>query len=255
MTKTQLELNKQMNKAEIAEKAKDLEERAEGNPNEVAKELHSMSNDDRKAIVDKIKADQNERKADELPTLEFYDSNNLKKVTDRDEAAGTRAGSVEENTYEDASGNRTSRTIRTDDNYYGKTEYDPKTGKYTSEEVTHTDKSRIRVEDRGQDRDRAVWYDAGGRVVSTAEDIDVAKGQKVNRDFGYDKDGQLNRIEGVLGHWERQTNDKGQVYWHNTDRNINWEGDFSVDTKGNLHYDSHKGQDYTFTPDGKTIKV
>lgn len=244
-----------MNKTEIAEKARELENKAEENPTEVAKELHDMPKPDRQAVADKIKADQNEQKADELPKLEFYDSNNLKKVTDRDPAAGTRAASVEENSYDDASGNKVSRTIQTEDHYSGRTDYDPKTGKYIAEDVTYKDGSRIRVENRGGDRNGATWYDAGGRVVETTVDVNVEKGEKVNRDFGYDQDGKLNRIDGVLGHWERTTDKKGEVVWHNADRNLDWHGDFKVDSKGNLHYDSHKGQDYTFTAEGKSIRV
>jgi hypothetical protein len=243
-----------MNQTEISEKAKDLVDRAEESPNKVAEELRDMSKEDRQAVVDKIKANQAQRPSDELPVLEFYDSNNLKKVTDKDTFTH-KPSTVESNTYEDGTGAKTRRTIETSDGYKGRTEFNPKTGRFKEEEVTFGNGDKGIVYDRGEDKMGSVDYDAGGRVTRTSEDTNVEKGEAVRRNFGYDEDGKLNRIDGQLGHWDRHTGKDGKTYWQNTDKNVIWNGDFKVDSKGNLHFDSHTGQDYKFTANGKSIRV
>ena len=52
------------------------------------------------------------------------------------------------------------------------------------------------------------------------------------RKFHYDKKGNLDKIDGHLGHWERQKNG----VWKNTSTAAEWKGEFLVGSDGNLEF-------------------
>lgn len=245
---------------DVAEKAKEIVDLAETAPDLVSDELRKMPEDERKAIAAQIKENQKQNQNDELPVLEFYDSGNLKIVSDKDPATPDPdlpeiiyKEMTQKYGYDEKSGNRVIRVVDTVDGEHGTTLYDAATGEFKSEEATQKDGSKMVVENRGDGRSAATSYDPQGRIVGTSEELDPDLSNKYERQFGYDDQGNLNRIEGRLGHWEKRTGDDGKSYWQNTDKNLVWHGDFKIDHEGNLHYDSHKGKDYEFTRDGIEI--
>jgi hypothetical protein len=80
--------------------------------------------------------------------------------------------------------------------------------------------------------------------------VEAPAGEGHSRKFHYTS-GQLDQIDGRLGHWDRVQKD-GQVSWVNKDTGAVWSGDFKM----NLDMLEYKGQDgsaWTFTPWGTDV--
>jgi len=229
---------------DIDEKAQELEKKIEdGQFQAVGEELHNMSKTDRLAVAKQIKADQQQQPSDDLPRVDFYSSGDLKSsdtlmddtehIHTEYDRNGKRKSEDYTNSDNDASshwkydtrtGNSVSGTYRYEDGTTDHSEYNPNTG------------GRWRVEG-----------DANGNVV-TAKGTDGR-----TRKFHYDDDHKLDQIDGHLGHWDR-VDQEGKTIWVNRDTKAQWEGDFRVDSKGNLTFESGKGTDWTFTRDGQDMR-
>ncbi len=66
-------------------------------------------------------------------------------------------------------------------------------------------------------------------------------------------DGQLDQIDGNLGHWDRVVKD-GQVSWVNKDSGAVWEGEMGVNDKDELEYRGRNGIAWNFTPSGQDVQ-
>ncbi len=89
-------------------------------------------------------------------------------------------------------------------------------------------------------------YDKPGRIV------EAPAGDDRSRKFKYDDKDNLTEIDGRLGHWERASKN-GKVEWRNTDTNAVWEGDFKVQSNGDLVFQSASGRSWRFTTGGKDV--
>jgi len=102
-------------------------------------------------------------------------------------------------------------------------------------------------EDRG-DGQKILW-DKNGKV------LEASGGDGLTRKFNYDDQGQLDQVDGRLGHWDRKTDEAGNVQWVNKDNGEVWKGDMTVDRDGNIHYKSRDGKtEWTFTRDGRDVQ-
>jgi YD repeat-containing protein len=225
---------------DVVNEAKKLEEEAKsGHLEEVSQELHKMRPDDRKAVAKQIEADQKAHPTAALPSLDFYDTGDLKS-TDRSMDESTTVHT----TYDKATGNRRSEDYKSADGSSSHWEYNTQTGMSKSGEYHYADGTSSHNEH--DDKTRKNWSvetDAAGRVTE-------AKGTDgTARSFHYDENGKLDSISGRLGHWERTTAD-GKDVWHNKDTGADWKGSFNVDSTGNLIYKSDEGKVWSFDRDG-----
>lgn len=249
-----------MNPIEIEQTADRMEKSAErGDSDAVAKELHEMAPDDRKAIAAKINEDQKEKPADGLPKMEFYDTGDLKSSqkndslentkTNYDVATGNKTekntetwdGRKEKQTFDPQTNKETSITIEKTDGSYVQRTWDAKTGNFQNEHSQNADGSAVHV-DNNQKNDRlsVIEYDRNGKVVETSgEDFTTRK-------FHYDENGKLDQIDGKLGHWDRTVDENGKSVWTNKNSGAVWHGEFDVDKKGELHFKKANGSNFTF---------
>jgi len=249
-----------MNPREVEQAADKLEKVAErGDTDAVAKELHEMAPDDRKAIAAKIKEDQKEKSSDGLPQMEFYDTGDLKSATkdgvledtktDYDVATGNKTdkstetwdGRSEKQSFDPQTGKETSITIHNTDGSYVQRTWDAKTGDFQNEHYQSADGKVTHVENNPKnDRMTMVEYDQKGRVVETSgEDYTTRK-------FHYDENGKLDQIDGKLGHWDRSTDANGKSVWTNKNSGAVWHGEFSVEKDGDLKFQKANGKSFTF---------
>lgn len=252
-----------MNSREVEQAADKLEKVAEGGDTDaVAKELHDMAPDDRKAVAEKIKEDQKERPSDGLPKLEFYDNTgDLKSAskdgvledtkTNYDIATGNKIdkstekwdGGTEKQTFDPQTGKETSITIQRTDGSYVQRTFDPKTGYFQNEHSQSADGKVTHVESNPKNDELSmINYDEHGRVVETSgEDFTTRK-------FHYDENGKLDQIDGKLGHWDRSVDANGKSSWTNKNSGAVWHGEFNVDKDGDLHFQNANGKTFTFNP-------
>ncbi len=97
--------------------------------------------------------------------------------------------------------------------------------------------------------------DLGGKLVfDTANHlVEAPAGDGHVRKFHY-TDGQLDQIDGRLGHWDREVRN-GQVRWVNTNGTV-WEGDFVVNPSTNdLEFRGRNGAAWNFTTFGKDVQA
>lgn len=80
--------------------------------------------------------------------------------------------------------------------------------------------------------------------------IEAPAGEGFSRKFHY-TNGQLDQIDGRLGHWDRVEKD-GQVSWVNKDTGAVWEGDFSM-SLDMLEFKGRNGAAWAFTPWGTDV--
>lgn len=93
-----------------------------------------------------------------------------------------------------------------------------------------------------------ISYDKDGNVTETPS----GKGRM--RDYHY-TNGQLDKINGNLGQWERVEKD-GQVSWVNKEKNLTWEGDFKVNPEtGDLIFQARAGVVWGFSTRGDQTRV
>ncbi|HEY9871511.1 MAG TPA: FHA domain-containing protein [Candidatus Obscuribacterales bacterium] len=104
-----------------------------------------------------------------------------------------------------------------------------------SETKTYSDNSKVVI--------------AGGKVTeATAADGHTRK-------FHYNEKGELDQIDGRLGHWEKTVGKDGTVVWKNADTGAQWKGEFTVDADGNLHFKRADGGALVFNRNGETTRV
>lgn len=115
-----------------------------------------------------------------------------------------------------------------------------------SKVIEHADGRNQYIETDGS----GITYGSGKNYARPEE---TADGKGRGRKFQYDDKNQVQEIEGNLGHWERQTNDKGKTVWVNRDSKAVWEGDFKVLGNGDLIFTGHSGVKWRFTRNGKDI--
>lgn len=88
-----------------------------------------------------------------------------------------------------------------------------------------------------------IKYDKDGNITETPS------GGDRKREYHY-TNGQLDKINGNLGQWER-VEKNGQVSWVNKEKNLTWEGDFTVDkATGDLIFVARAGYAWGFTTRG-----
>lgn len=97
------------------------------------------------------------------------------------------------------------------------------------------------------DENGKLTYNEKGQVV------EAGSGNGRQRHFHYDEKGQLDQIDGNLGHWDRQVKD-GHVSWVNKDSGVVWNGDFKM-VLDRLQYRGDDGGAWEFTPWGTDIKI
>ncbi len=99
------------------------------------------------------------------------------------------------------------------------------------------------------------YTDENGRLVYNEKDqvIEAGAGNGRQRKFHYDEKGQLDQIDGNLGHWDRQVKD-GHVAWVNKDSGAVWNGDFQM-KQDRLQYRGDNGGAWEFTPWGTDIRI
>lgn len=84
--------------------------------------------------------------------------------------------------------------------------------------------------------------------------IEAPSGDGRSRKFHRDEKGQIDQIDGNLGHWDR-TVSNGKVSWINKDSGAVWQGDFSISRKDqSLEYRGQNGTTWDFTTDGKDVR-
>src|SRR5262249_43824560 len=84
----------------------------------------------------------------------------------------------------------------------------------------------------------------GARVTETTD----ADGH--TRKFHYDTKGNLDKMDGHLGHWERQDNGA----WKNANTGAQWQGEFLVDGDGNLEFRGGNSV-VVFGRNGETMRI
>lgn len=89
-------------------------------------------------------------------------------------------------------------------------------------------------------------YDSKGQLV------EAPAGNGQTRKFHYDANGQVDQIEGRLGHWDRQVIN-GKVSWKNAN-GVVWNGDFKVTEEG-LEFRGDNGVSWGFTAQGKDVRL
>lgn len=89
-------------------------------------------------------------------------------------------------------------------------------------------------------------YDGQGQLV------EAPAGDGQSRKFHYDSNGQLDQIDGRLGHWDRQVIN-GQISWKNTNGTV-WNGDFKA-TEAGLEFHADNGVSWGFTAQGKDLRL
>src|SRR5262249_52013577 len=101
---------------------------------------------------------------------------------------------------------------------------------------------------------KIVWNNDGKTVWDTDGKVTEAPaGDGKSRQFHYDTKGDLDQIDGRLGHWERTFDQVGNAEWVNKDRGEVWNGDMTVDSDGTLHYKGRSGGVWAFTLDGRDV--
>jgi hypothetical protein len=80
--------------------------------------------------------------------------------------------------------------------------------------------------------------------------VEAPAGEGHSRKFHY-TNGQLDQIDGRLGHWDRMQKD-GQVSWVNKDTGAVWAGDFRLNLDM-LEFKGQNGAAWTFTPWGTDV--
>ncbi|GEM_PF-3333192 len=128
----------------------------------------------------------------------------------------------------------------------------------------------LAVDDQGN-----ISYDIGRTHVTFRADgeiwnVDEATGEKIVRDhtgrvteapagdgqtrkFHYDQNGNVDQIDGRLGHWDR-VDAEGKTAWVNRNSGELWKGQFTVDDDGNLHFKSDDGAAWKFTKTGQDVR-
>jgi len=229
---------------DIEKEAQRLEQEIKsGQIEAVSEELRNMSPDDRKAVAQQIEKDQQQKPADQIPPVDFYDSGELKSVdTNLDETTQIHTE------YDKATGKRKSEDFTSKDGSSSHWEYDLRTGNSVSGTYHRVDGSTDHSElDRKTMKVWTVESDGNGRVIYTRG----TDGRM--RNFHYDEEGKVDQIDGHLGHWDR-VDQNGQTAWVNRDTKAVWEGDFSIDANGNVNYKPRQGTAWTFTRDGKDVR-
>ncbi len=112
--------------------------------------------------------------------------------------------------------------------------------------IEHADGRNQYIERDGS----GITYGSGQNYARPEETLD---GKGRGRKFQYDDKNQVLEIDGNLGHWERQTNDKGKTVWVNRDTKAVWEGDFKVEGSGDLIFKGHSGVTWRFTRRGQDV--
>ncbi len=256
-----------MNHTEVESAARNLEHSAEGgNTDNMARELHSMSKEDRIAVAKQIRDDQQKANST-LPIVEFYESGDLKAADNNnnlqkehtvyDQSSGAKKsshvekwdGPVEDSTYDLQTGNRVSKTLNRGDGSSVTDEYYASNGYFKAEHVHNKDQSSSDYYDRGAEKYlSSKSEDPNGKITETRG----ADGG--SRKFHYDENGKLDQIDGHLGHWDRSVDAQGNEKWTNKDFGAVWKGSFEVDSDGDLHFHAQKGQSWNFTRDGEDVK-
>ncbi len=89
-------------------------------------------------------------------------------------------------------------------------------------------------------------YDKDGNLIQ------APAGDGQVRKFHY-TNGQLDQVDGRLGHWDRVEKD-GKVSWKNRDTGAVWDGDMKVNPKTNeLEFRGRNGVAWNFTTTGKDV--
>ena len=249
-----------MNPVEVEQTAKRMEQTAErGDTDAMAKELHEMAPDDRKAVANQIKEDQREKPSDGLPKLEFFDgTGDLKSVkketvlekntTNYDIATGAKSdthiekwdGNKEDHEFNTQTGKEIKRTYQKTDGSYVQDTFKAD-GNFSEERAQNADGTGVYVKNNEKnDKLSMIEYDKEGRISETSgEDFTTRK-------FHYDESGKLDQIDGKLGHWDRSTNADGKTEWTNKNSGAVWQGEFNVDKNGDLHFNASNGKSFTF---------
>lgn len=81
--------------------------------------------------------------------------------------------------------------------------------------------------------------------------VEAPSGEGRIRKYHY-TDGQLDQIDGNLGHWDRVVTD-GHVSWVNQDKGYIWNGDFKIYAGSDLQFKSDEGTTWTFTRWGTDV--
>jgi len=89
-------------------------------------------------------------------------------------------------------------------------------------------------------------YDKDNNVV------EAPSGDGKSRKFHY-TDGQLDQVDGNLGHWDRVVKD-GKASWVNKDSGVVWNGDFKMKLD-RLEYHGDNGANWEFTPWGTDVRL
>jgi hypothetical protein len=94
-----------------------------------------------------------------------------------------------------------------------------------------------------------VSFDKNGRIT------EAPAGDGRTRKFHYNEKGELDQIDGNLGHWDRQVGKDGKSEWVNRDSGDVWKGEFDINPdNGDVWYTTPDGTQHTFTADGKDIR-
>lgn len=100
-----------------------------------------------------------------------------------------------------------------------------------------------------------VFTDENGRLAYDEKQqvVEAGAGDGRQRKFHYDENGQLDQIDGNLGHWDRQVKD-GHISWVNKDSGVVWNGDFKM-VLDRLQYRGDDGGAWEFTPWGTDVRI
>jgi len=90
-------------------------------------------------------------------------------------------------------------------------------------------------------------YDSKGQLT------EAPAGDGHSRKYHYNEKGELDKIDGRLGHWEREVKD-GHVCWVNKNNGAIWKGDFTV-KQDMLEFHAENGVTWGFTAQGKDVQV
>jgi hypothetical protein len=118
--------------------------------------------------------------------------------------------------------------------------------------ITYDDNNNINHYERNSDGSGSMTNEFGKTSWDKDDHcIEAPAGPGHSRKYHY-TDGQLDQIDGKLGHWDRVTKD-GQVSWVNKDTFAVWDGDFKLELDGELEYKGRNGANWSFTVWGKDI--
>jgi hypothetical protein len=139
-------------------------------------------------------------------------------------------------------------------------------GDTTVENLTVDSKGNLSYDYNGKDTHTHNQWNADGSYSFDSKDqgklvydkdnnvVEAPAGDGHSRKFHY-TNGQLDQIDGRLGHWDRVVKD-GQVSWVNKGTKAVWEGDFRVNAGSDaLEFRGHNGAAWEFTTTGRDLRL